>query len=231
MVYKLREKQNAIGLRKQGKTYSDILRAIPVAKSTLAIWLKEAKLSKAENQVFTEARRLASMRGGQAKRTQRIEKQNKIWSQSKIQIDDISYRELFLIGIVLYWAEGAKEKEYRPGSILAFSNMDSKMIQVFLSWLFRVCKVKKNMLIFNIFLHETHSSRVDEVRKYWAKVTGFSVKNFSTIYWKKNKLKTNRKNIEEKYYGVLKIKVRRSSELVRKIQGWSEGIFERVIGK
>ena len=49
---KIEEKNKAIKLRKQGKTYVDILRAVPVAKSTLALWLKEAKLSQAQNQKF-----------------------------------------------------------------------------------------------------------------------------------------------------------------------------------
>ncbi|MES3032210.1 MAG: hypothetical protein V4699_03140 [Patescibacteria group bacterium] len=231
MIKKTLEKENAIALRKQGKTYSDILRAIPVAKSTLGIWLKEAKLSKAENQKFTEAKRLASLRGGQAKKQQRIEKQTKIISRAKLKIMNISERDLFFIGVTMYWAEGAKEKEYYPGSQLQFSNMDPKMIQVFLVWLLKVCKIGKNMLIFNIFLHETHKNRVGEVKRYWSKITGFPVDKFKSVYWKKNKLKINRKNTHDKYHGVLKIKVKRSSDLVRKITGWSEGIFEKVVNK
>src|SRR3989339_334775 len=121
MIRKIREKENAITLRKQGKTYSDILRAIPVAKSTLAIWLKEAKLSKSENQKFTEAKRLASLRGGQAKKKQRKEKQEKIFLEAKKEIKVLSKYEFFLIGACLYWAEGAKEKEDRPGSAFEFS--------------------------------------------------------------------------------------------------------------
>lgn len=231
MIKKIKEKENAIVLRKQGKTYSDILRAIPVAKSTLGLWLKEAKLSVSENQKFTEAKRLASLRGGQAKRKQRIERQNSVFSKAKSEISNLFGRELFLVGIIMYWAEGAKEKEYRPGSQIEFSNMDPKMIQVFLNWLLKVCKIDKNMIIFNIFLHQTHKHRVEEVRQYWSRITGFSVNNFFAVYWKKNKIKTNRKNVGEKYNGVLKIKVKRSSSLVRKVAGWSEGIFEKVIGK
>ena len=87
------------------------------------------------------------------------------------------------------------------------------------------------MIIFNIFLHQTHKNRLEEVKKYWAKVTNFPINNFETVYWKKNKLDTNRKNTGEKYYGVLKIKVKRSSDLVRKTAGWAEGIFEKIICK
>jgi hypothetical protein len=232
MIKKLKEKTRAIELRKQGKTYTEILGTVRVAKSTLGLWLKEAKLSKSENQKFTLAKKLASLRGGHAKKRQRIDRQNKILFTAKSDIMAISKRELFLIGVIMYWAEGAKEKADKPGSALEFSNMDSRMILIFLVWLRKVCEIDKNMVIFNIFLHESHMGRAEEVRSYWSKVTGYSVSNFRTIYWKRNKLRnTKRKNIGEKYYGVLKIKVRSSSSLVRKIAGWSEGIFEKIVGK
>jgi len=231
MIKKEKEKEIAINLRKQGKTYSEILSVVNVAKSTLAIWLQSVSLGKKQKQRITKERLAASQRGGDAKRKQRVEKQTKIFSQANLEIKNISSKELFLIGIILYWAEGAKEKEYRPGSQFEFSNMDPKMIQLMIVWLLKVCKINRNMLIFNIFLHESHKSRVEEVRVFWSKITGFPISSFSAVYWKRNKLKTNRRNTGEKYHGVLKIKVRTSSDLVRKIAGWSEGIFEEVIKK
>jgi hypothetical protein len=228
MIIKSKEKEEAIRLRKNGATYTDILKTTSVARSTLALWLKEAKLSVPETQRFTEAKRLASLRGGQAKKNQRIEKQKSILDTSRLEIKGISERDLFLIGVVLYWAEGSKEKEYKPGSTFAFSNMDPKVIAIVIAWLLKVCKIDRNMLIFNIFLHKTHEHRVEEVRKYWARVAHYPVSKFSTIYWKRDKIKTHRKNTGEKYYGVLKIKVRKSSSLVRQVAGWSEGIFEHI---
>ena len=199
------------------------MRAIPVAKSTLAIWLKEAKLSKAENQVFTEARRLASLRGGQAKKKQRIEKQNKIFSQAKLDIKNLSKRELFLIGVVLYWAEGSKEKEFSPGSPLRFANSDPYMIKLFLNWL-EDMGIEKGRICFDIYLHDNNKYRVQKVIKYWADSTGFPEKLFR-VYFKKNILKTNRRNIDEgTYFGLARIYVKESSELVRKITGWVQGI-------
>lgn len=229
MIIKSQEKEKAISLRKQGKTYSEILSVISVAKSTLSIWLNSVDLSKKQKQKISKAKLAGSRRGGQAKKKQRIERQNKIFEETKSDISTISEHELFLIGIILYWAEGSKEKEYRPGSPLEFSNMDPKMIKVFLIWLLKVCKINRNMLVFNIFLHQSHKNKTEEVREYWSKITGFSKDSFATIYWKKNKLKTNRRNVKEKYYGVLKIKVRKSSSLVRKIAGWSEVVFNKVI--
>ena len=85
------------------------------------------------------------------------------------------------------------------------------------------------MIGFEITLHESHRKRLNEVRKFWSKTTGFPVNNFSKVYLKKSKIKkTNRKNISEKYHGVLKIRVKQSSNLVRKIAAWSDKIFEEI---
>lgn len=230
MIKKIKEKQSAIALRKQGKTYSEVLRVVPVAKSTLGLWLKEAKLSKPENQKFTLAKKLASLRGGQAKKKQRIEKQSKIFSEAKSKIKALSEYEFFLIGVTLYWAEGAKEKEYRPGSQIGFSNMDPNMIILFLKWLEIICKIPKDMIGFEIMVHVSHKQRLSEIRNFWSKITSFPINSFSHIYFKKSKIKkTNRKNTGEKYHGVLKIKVKKSSDLVRKIASWSKTIFEEVL--
>jgi len=230
MIKKIEEKEKAIKLRKQGKTYSEILSIVPVAKSTLAIWLQSVNLSKKEKQEFTIAKRLASIRGGQAKKKQRIEKQNKLFLEAKSSIKTLSRYEFFLIGVCLYWAEGTKEKEYHPGSGVAFSNMDPKMIILFLKWLDKICKIPKDMIGFEIMVHESHQERLDEVRRFWSKTTGFPISSFSQVYLKRTKIKkTNRRNVGEKYNGVLKIKVKKSSNLVRKIASWSESIFEEVL--
>ncbi len=227
MIKKTQEKEKAIALRKQGKTYSDILKAIPVAKSTLGIWLKDAKLSKSENQKFTEAKRLASLRGGQAKKNQRIERQNKIFSEAKSEIINLSKRELFLIGVALYWAEGSKEKDYCPGSPLRFANSDPYMIKLFLNWL-KEANINKKRICFDIYLHDNNKHCVSKVIEYWSHRTGFSKRLFR-VYFKKNIPNTKRKNIHpDTYFGLVRIYVKESSELVRKINGWVEGIIEHL---
>lgn len=40
MISKIEEKQRAIELRRDGLSYNEILKLIPVAKSTLSVWLK-----------------------------------------------------------------------------------------------------------------------------------------------------------------------------------------------
>lgn len=45
--------QKAIRLRKEGKTYSEILRVVPVAKSSLLLWFKDVGLSTEQVQRIT----------------------------------------------------------------------------------------------------------------------------------------------------------------------------------
>jgi transposase len=56
-------KAKAILLRKQGKTYREILIEIPIAKSTLSDWLRSVELSKPQKQRYTQLRKEAALRG------------------------------------------------------------------------------------------------------------------------------------------------------------------------
>ena len=47
---KVREKERAIQLRKRGYTYNEILKVLPVAKSSLSLWLKDFPLTECEKQ-------------------------------------------------------------------------------------------------------------------------------------------------------------------------------------
>jgi len=225
MQSKLKEKEKAIQLRRNGLSYREILEQIPVAKSSLSLWLRSVKLAKRQKQRLTAKRLAAVIRGGAIKREKRIALTKEIKDKARKEIGKLSKRELFLIGVALYWAEGSKEKVHSPKSRVIFSNSDPYMINIFLRWLAEVIKLPRERIHFNIVLHETSNYRVEEVKKYWYIKTGFSEKHFGKIYFKKNKINTKRKNIGENYFGLIRLLVKESSNLNRKIQGWIEGIY------
>lgn len=218
------QKQKAIKLRKEGMSYSEILRVVPVAKSTLSIWLRSVGLSKTQQQRLTAKKLDAGKRGGAARNVTRINTTAEIVNRSKRQIGVISKRELFLVGAVLYWAEGSKEKETAPGSGIQFTNSDPKMLRVFLLWLRSACKIEEEKIHFQIYLHETNENRIREVVEHWSKNLMVTEDRLNKIYFKRNKVSTNRKNTGELYFGLVRIKVRESSRLVRSISGWVNGI-------
>src|SRR5207249_316451 len=59
------ERERAIELRRHGLSYREIRAQVPVAKSTLSLWLRQVGLAKAQRQRLTERRLAAAHRGSQ----------------------------------------------------------------------------------------------------------------------------------------------------------------------
>ncbi len=227
MLKKIELRNRAIALRKSGKTYSQILKNIPVAKSTLSIWLKDVGLAKSQKQRITKARLEAGIRGGLAKKNGRIALTQKIYEESAREIGKLSRRELWLIGIALYWAEGSKEKYYRPGIGVAFTNMDPIMIKFFLRWL-ELIGINKANLSFQIFIHDSQIINKSRIVSYWSSIMGINKSRLTSVYIKKGNINTKRKNVGKEYNGTIKIIVKQSSILLRKIQGWTNGVYKDI---
>ena len=158
MQAKIEQKNKAIELRKQGFSYSEILKQIPVSKSSLSLWLKSVKLAKSQKQNLT-AKKLAGMkRGWEARHNERIKITREIKREAGKEIKNISDRELWLIGTALYWGEGNKEKKDRPGSGVKFSNSDPKMIKIFLKWLLEIIHEKRKKIYLEIYIHENYKT-------------------------------------------------------------------------
>src|SRR3989344_1851838 len=104
-------RDKAIELRRQGLSYSEVLKQVPVAKSTLSLWLQDVGLSKKQKQRLTEKKRQSALRGALSRKNWRIKSSKEIIEKAEREIGRLSERELWLIGIALYWAEGSKEKE------------------------------------------------------------------------------------------------------------------------
>lgn len=221
---KSRLKSDAIRLRLNGLSYSEILKTIPIAKSTLSLWLRSVHLSKPQKQRLTDKKLVAIARGWEARRRQRIERTNLIKQNAFKDISKINKENLFLMGNMLYWAEGSKQKEHLVSQGVIFGNSDPLMIKMFLKWLKDCLGILDKDLMFDIYIHKNHETHSGATRRYWSEITGFSISKFDKIYFKKHNLSTNRRNKGDSYHGQLRIAVRRSTDLNRKITGWIEAI-------
>lgn len=220
---KVREKLEAIRLRKEGFSYTEILRKVPVRKSTLSVWLRDIGLAKRHIQRFTEKRRLAQMKARESWRRYRINKQERIIKEAKGEIKNLTNKDLWLAGVLLYWAEGTKQKATHVSQRVSFGNSDPNMVILFSKWLKRFCDIESERIIYSIYIHRT--GNVEKAKKFWNSILNTSIEN---VYFKKHNPKTNRKNINENYNGLLRIDVRKSTDLNRKIQGWTLGVIENL---
>lgn len=223
-------KKKAIALRLKGYSYSEILKIIPVAKSTLSEWFRSVKLAKRQIHILSEKKRAGQRRGALAKKEQCHVRRQEIYDKAKYQIGDLSDREVWLICVGLYWAEGGKEKSYRMGKQFDFFNTDPRMLRVMMYWLVSIVKIPIEHLKFEIYIHRNYEDRIKTIQQYWSKELEVSLENLSKIRYKKHNPKTNRKNVGNLYNGLVRVKVVSSSSLTRYLEGWVQGI-EMCIAK
>ena len=228
------KKDTAIDLRKKGFSYSEIGERLKTPKSTLSLWLRKVKLTESQVQKLKN-RRLETAKDNSRKRILKTSRMiEKIKNSSSKDISQISKRELWLIGIILYWKErnaSGSESDVRNG--VRFTSSDPYLIKLFLKWLCNAGGVEDDELKFDIFLGEDKRESVEAVKEavvYWSKITGLPKDNFlQHIYfkrdvYKKSKQKKSRETIRRSQFGLLRIRVKASSMLARQIAGWIRGV-------
>lgn len=208
-------------MRKRGFSYSEILKKVPVAKSTLSLWLKSVNLSREQKQRLTQKKLDAMKRGWIKVHQNRVEKTKIIRESAIADVGRISKKDLWLIGSVLYWAEGTKEKKHSVSQQVSFNNSDPLMIRIFLKWLKESVGIKLEEIGYEIYIHENSKNNVANVIDYWENIVEAKI---NKTYFKKNKLSKYRKNTGIDYFGLLRVNVKKSADLNRKIAGWIEGI-------
>jgi hypothetical protein len=226
----VQEQKEAILLRKKGCSYGEILQKIPVAKSTLSLWLRGVGLSKRQIQRITAKKIEAGKRGAAAQKEKRRLVTREINEKARVEIDKarIDRTHLWLMGTMLYWAEGAKERPGSPSTGVKFSNSDPLMLKLTKKWLVEVCKIPLNHIRYDLYIHENNRHRLTVVKEHWARV--LEIEKVHGVYFKKHVVKTKRKNAGESYFGLIIMTVKKSTNLNRKITGWIEGVSEKCWG-
>ncbi len=217
----------AEAMRAEGRSYREIREVVGVSKGTLSLWLRDIGL--AEDQ-----RRALTVRGPEATSARHAEnravaarRRADVRAQARGQIEALSESELFVAGVVAYWAEGAKNKPWRHEQSVKFMNSDPTMIRLFLSWL-QLVGVSRDRLIFRIHIHET--AEVSAAVRFWSEVVEAPESQFSRPTIKTHKPLTVRKNVGLDYHGCLLVYVRNSATLNLQIEGWFEGLAAATQG-
>ncbi|MGK5695869.1 hypothetical protein ACSNOJ_23765 [Streptomyces sp. URMC 128] len=214
-------RERARELRLQGWTYDQIQVELGCSKSSISLWVRD--LPKPERKRTREEASAIARRGWEATMRLRDEERQRTKEAAKQAVGDLSPRELFLLGVGLYWAEGGKDKPYDRRENVCFVNSDPGMICVFLAWL-DLLGVERERLRFTVMIHE--SADVAGAERYWAGVVGADRSAFNKTTLKKHNPKTRRKNVGDSYRGCLVIKVLKGADLYRRIEGSWYGIVE-----
>ena len=211
---KYKEKLKAIKLRKNGKSYGEIRKIVKVSKASLSLWLKDVEISPENRQKILIGREKSRYFAAQARKEDRIERTRKIVEFAEKEFKFLIKKELFLCGLLLYWAEGDKKQER-----VKFANSDKDMIMLMMRWFREVCHVPESKFRIALHIHSLHIK--GDVVQYWSKITGVNQSQFNKVYIKKTTLKNKRLPL---YEGTCSIVIS-SKELFRRIVGWRKGLL------
>jgi transposase len=206
-------------LRGQGFDYEDIAAQLGVSKGSVSLWVRDLPVP--ERLSYQETRKRAAagvQRYWEAERQVRDARRAAERDAAAAEIGTLTDREILIAGAIAYWCEGAKSKPHRRSEHVTFINSDPALIRFFLRFL-QAVGVAAADLTFRVYIHE--KADVQEADRFWIKATGAQPEQFRTATLKRHNPATVRKNTGESYHGCLRIDVRRSSDLYRKIEGWA----------
>ncbi|MFF4547534.1 hypothetical protein ACFY1J_25445 [Streptomyces sp. NPDC001406] len=212
-------RERARDLRRQGWTYDQIEAELGCSRSSVSLWVRD--LPRPERKRSPEEAAAIARKGWEAKLRIRDEERRRSKDEAKQSIGDLSARELFLVGVGLYWAEGSKDKPYDRRENVTFVNSDPGVIKVYLAWL-DLLGVERARLRYTVMIHE--NADVSGAERYWADLVGADASAFNKTTLKKHNPKTVRKNVGDTYRGCLVIKVLKGADLYRRIEGSWYGI-------
>jgi len=123
------------------------------------------------------------------------------------QVGQLTARDFLIAGASLYWAEGSKKE---TGAGFNFVNSDPKMVAFMYTWLHSALEIKKEDIILNVAINESHGDRIKEILNFWSSLLDLSVNSFGNttfIHSPYKRIYINRNS----YQGMIRMKVRRSS--------------------
>lgn len=171
-------------LRAMGLTYSEIAEATGASQGSISPWVRDIQVPNRER---AERRRLDALRAAAKTRSAQAQRRRDVHTASAAaSIGPVADRELFLLGVGLYWAEGSKSKSYDTREHITFVNSDPLMIEVFLRWL-RLLGVSLGRCRFRVAIHET--ADVQAAERFWHGWWGFR----STVFAGRPSSDTGRK--------------------------------------
>jgi hypothetical protein len=129
---------------------------------------------------------------------------------------DTIERELLTAGLLLYWAEGSKGK-----GAIRITNLDHRMLKVFLNFLRKICNVEENRLYLYVRVYKEFS--LVEARKYWSNLLNIPSQK---VFIYPHTDTRSKKNKQWSQYGIATLEFHNT-----KLKQWLDASIEELIQK
>ena len=221
MVEKAAYRARAIILRKEGLSYNEIRRDVPVSKSSLSLWLKQVPLSPQHRaRLYTKQIQILS-RGSQSQHERRKREVDNIIAGAKAEVHFPLSKDAFkFLGAALYWAEGSKTKNFE------ITNSDPFLIAFMVQWFHKTFGVSPQS--FKVHLNIYPQQNETHIKQFWSNLTGIPLSNFGKSFIKPLNKGYKKNNL---YYGTIKVRVPKGTDMKLKIFGWIQGALQELAPK
>jgi len=214
------QKAQAVALRQKGYTYNEIKEIVPVAKSSLSLWLKDLPLTKDEK-LALKHRKDSRINHGRIKvavilRTRRLNREKDQLAVARRVFKKYARDPFFHAGLNLYWAEGGKRTDQWQ-----FMNSDADMQLVMASWLVKFADIHKEDLRFRLYIHKPYQA--ESCDEWWIKKLQVEPSQFLKTIIKPSGLGIKKR---PNYRGCLRIEVRSSKALLNMMRFWQKMLVE-----
>ncbi len=153
------------------------------------------------------------MLGAEMNRQRRLQAISEADTWGRQEIGRISKRDRYLLGIGLYWGEGAKSRT-DPATV---TNSDPAIILFVMQWMQECLSVDKREFRPYIYISQAHKHREKIILRFWSKILKISREHFHIVFLKRRPKKFYENH--DSYYGVCALRVRKGARLKYRILG------------
>lgn len=223
MRAKVQDRVLATRMRRQGKSYREIMAKVSVSKASLSRWLSDMPLTKKEEKFLRERTTILQDNGRlkTATKNQAVGERRREVTRTKAKIDFERFKEdsFFMLGLALYWSQGSNSDDY-----FSFSSSDSVMIKIMMNWASQFLPVEPAEFKFRLYLYKTH--RNQNCERKWSRTCAIPRSQFQKTIYKQPSI---RSGFDAEYIGSLRMIFFGAQHLVT-LKAWQKCLSEYYVG-
>ena len=213
-------KEKVFALRRKGESVGNIAKKFHLSKGTVSVWcsavhLTDFQIKRLRDKVIAAGHR-GRLLGSEKNRQIKLENIKVANEWAINELGKISTRDLLIAGTAIYWGEGSKTR-----GPVSFINSDQSMVKFIRDWLRIIFGVDDDDFFPRVLINEIHKPRIKKVLKFWSNLLRLPISQFRKTIFIKTKQKKVYSNYDN-YYGLLSLRVRKSTMIKYKILGLIE---------
>jgi hypothetical protein len=196
--------------------YSEIREIIPVPKSTLSYWCRDIELT--FEQVAAIRLRGYSQTGNPRDTQPKRRHEIALIREAARRVAPVRSTEpLFMAGVALYWAEGAKTQ-----NDLTLANTDPALLRLFILWVRTYLDADAE---FRLSLHLHQGNDETAAKRFWRGTLSLPAARFTKTYVKQPGTGHRKNHLP---HGVCRVRVCRSADLWHTTMEWIDYARDQV---